>query len=314
MTLPAGQAAAAAPPVRQIRRETPLLPASSIAGRSLVIVIAIMTFLASLTAGAVELIAGASANWRASVSREVTIQIRPRANRDIEADVQRAAALARAADGVASVRPYSRAESSKLLEPWLGSGLDLQDLPVPRLIIVRISGTPDYAALRASLAAEVPGASLDDHRQWIARLAAMANTLVLAGVVMLGLVLTATGLAVAFATRGAMTGSREIINVLNLVGATDGFIATQFQHHFLRLSLRGGAIGGLAALAAFFIAGTLSSSFASAPGADQIEALFGAFSLGLRGYGAVIAIAGLVAATCTIVSRLTVFRNLRGHE
>src|SRR3954452_6078502 len=75
-------------------------PAASIAGRALVTVTAIMTFLAALTAGTAQLVADASAGWRSSVSREVTIQVRPSPTRDIEADVAKAAAMARAAPGV----------------------------------------------------------------------------------------------------------------------------------------------------------------------------------------------------------------------
>src|SRR5204862_307804 len=58
------------------------------------------------------------------------------------------------------------------------------------------------------------------------------------------LVIAATALAVAFATRGAMAGNREIVEVLHFVGATDSYIARQFQKHFLSLGLRGGGIGG----------------------------------------------------------------------
>jgi cell division transport system permease protein len=77
------------------RRGTPLLPESSIAGRALVFVIVIMAFLASMTAGTVQLIAEASAGWTGSVAREMTIQVRPRPGRDIEADVRRAYDIAR---------------------------------------------------------------------------------------------------------------------------------------------------------------------------------------------------------------------------
>ncbi len=121
------------------RRETPLLAEGSIAGRSLVIVVAIMTFLAAMTAGTVELIASASSAWRADISREVTIQVRPRTGRDIERDVERAAQLARRTPGVSEVRVATRQDSERLLQPWLGSGLDIGELPVPRLIELRIS-------------------------------------------------------------------------------------------------------------------------------------------------------------------------------
>jgi len=296
------------------RGEKPLLAAGSIAGRALVIVVAIMTFLASMTAGTVELVASASSSWRADIAREATIQVRPRAGRDLEQDAARAAQIARGAPGIGEVRLYGRRESEKLLEPWLGAGLDISELPVPRLIELKVSGRPDFALLRRQLAEQAPSASLDDHRIWVQRLGAMASAMVVTGIVIMALVLVATALAIAFATRGAMAGNRHIIEVLNLVGATDGFIAREFQKHFLRLGLRGGGLGAGAAMLAFWIAGAATSRLADTPGGDQLEALFGTFALGLRGYLAVAAIALIVAATTAVVSRVTVFRNLRGLD
>src|SRR3979411_306192 len=98
--------APAAPPAEALPRfETPIVPQATIAGRALVAVVAIMTFLASLTTGAVMLVRAAASEWQADVGREVTIQIRPADGRDIEADVARAVAIARAAAGVAEVQP-----------------------------------------------------------------------------------------------------------------------------------------------------------------------------------------------------------------
>ena len=56
---------------------SPIVPKRSIAGRALVAVVAIMTFLASLTTGAVMLVRSAAVDWQSEVAREVTIQVRP---------------------------------------------------------------------------------------------------------------------------------------------------------------------------------------------------------------------------------------------
>ncbi|HRK24112.1 MAG TPA: ABC transporter permease [Beijerinckiaceae bacterium] len=297
------------------RRGTPLLPDSSLAGRALIIVIIIMAFLASITAGTVQLIAQASSDWTGTVAREMTVQVRPRSGRDLEADVRRAADIAGRVPGITEVRIFTRAEAERLLEPWLGAGLALGELPVPRLIVLRLdpAGQADVARLKGDLGA-VPTASLDDHRLWLKRLATMARTLVVIGLVVMALVLVAMALAVAFATRGAMAGNREIIDVLHLVGAEDRFIAREFQRHFLKLGLRGGAIGGGLAVLAFLLASSLSQRWIATPGGEQVEALFGSFALGFGGYAAVAVIAGLVAAITAVVSRTTVFRNLRGLD
>jgi cell division transport system permease protein len=306
---------AAEPTSAQLKRNMPLVPAESIAGRALVTVIAIMTFLASLTAGGAVLIASASQDWRSALSREMTIQIRPGPARDLDVEARKAADIARAVQGIADVRIFTKEESGRLLEPWLGSGLDLGELPVPRMIVVQLApgAVPDLAKLREALE-RIPGASLDDHHLWLERLAAMANTIVVAAIVIFVLVLVAMALAVAFATRGAMAGNRGIVDVLHFVGAEDRFIAGQFQRHFLRLGLRGGIVGGGAAILVFITAGLVSQWWLATPSGDQIEALFGSFSLGAKGYAAILVIAAAIAILTGMMSRSIVFRHLRGLD
>src|SRR5690349_22968973 len=105
-----------APPVAAVpqpRYETALVPRNSIAGRALIAVVAIMTFLASLTTGGVILVSQAAREWQSDVSREVTIQLIPSPGHDLDADVARAASAARNFPGIGAVRAYSKAESAK---------------------------------------------------------------------------------------------------------------------------------------------------------------------------------------------------------
>ena len=302
------------PAIDTLRPDVPLVPPRSIAGRALVTVIAIMTFLAALTAGAAILIGGASEGWRDSVSREITIQVRPVTGRDLETEARKAGDIARAAPGIADVKVYTREESARLLEPWLGSGLDLGELPVPRLIVVtRAPGAvTDLDALRKKLAENVPASSLDDHRIWLQRLAAMAGTIQLGAVLIFALMLVAMALAVSFATRGAMAGNKEIIDVLHYVGAQDRYVAHEFQHHFLRLGMTGGIIGAGGAMAIFAFGGLAAGWWVATPGGDQVEAMFGSFSLGLFGYAVIALIALGIAGLTALMSRWIVMRQLQG--
>jgi len=292
-----------------------IVPADSIAGRALLAVIAIMTFLAALTVGAVVLVRSAAGEWQSEVAREVTIQVRPAEGRDIEAAVQKAAALAQATPGIGSVRPYTKEESAKLLEPWLGSGLALDELPVPRLIVVRVAAAtpPDLAALRRQLGEQVPGASLDDHRGFVDRMRAMARSAVVAGLGILALVVAATMLSVMFATHGAMASNRPIVEVLHVVGAREAFIAGEFQRHFMLLGLKGGAVGGGAAIMLFALA-RLVSGWLGGAAESQMSVLFGQLAVGPEGYAAVVGLVVLIAAVTTLTSRLTVRRTLKSME
>ena len=298
------------------RFETPLVPRNSISGSALIAVVAIMTFLASLTTGAVMLVNQAASEWESDVAREVTIQVLPAPNRDVDATVERAAAVARAFAGIGDVRVYTKEESAKLLEPWLGSGLSLADLPVPRLIVVKIASgaTPDLPQLRRLLAEQVPGAMLADHRGWVDRMRAMAGTAVAVGIGVLLLMFAATILSVTFATRGAMATNKTVIEVLHFVGAKNRFIAGNFQRHFLLLGLQGGAIGGGGAIFLFALASMMSGWFSGTAGGDQTSAMFGTFSIGLAGYVGVLCQVALTAVVTAVTSRHTVNRTLESID
>ena len=299
-------------PDQPAHAEAPIVPKTSIAGTALVAVVAIMTFLAALTTGAVVLVMKSASEWQSEVAREMTIQVRPVPNRNVDTEVAKAVAVARAANGVAEVRPYTQQESARLLEPWLGSGLTLDDLPVPRLIVVRVQDgrEPDLPALRDELARQVAGATLDDHRSWVERMQTMAKSAVTVGLTMLGLMLIAMILSVTFATRGAMATNRTTVEVLHFIGARDRYIARQFQRHFLLLGLKGGLIGGGIAIALFVIAQFTVERFMGGGGGEEIAALFGSFSLGHLGYG-LIALQIVIAAVVTAAtSRAVVNRTL----
>ncbi|MCW2308572.1 cell division protein FtsX [Rhodobium gokarnense] len=300
----------------EFRDAAPIVPPATVAGNALAIVIAIMSFLACLTIGAVTVVHDASRDWQGDIAREVTVQIRPVDGVDMTSQIEKAIAIAEGTPGIATAHALSDKETKALLEPWLGAGLDLDALPVPRLVRVEL-GDPvgaDIPGLKKAIADSVPGGSLDDHSAWTRQLTAMAQTMVIGGFVILGLVLTAMVLSVVFATRAAMAGNRDVIEVLHLVGAEDGFIAGEFQRHFLLLGLKGGAAGGAAAIVTF-AAVTLARRQAPGTAAfDQLEALLGQTGIGALGYVAALGVVFVVAILTALTSRLAVRRTLGAME
>ncbi|WP_424628129.1 cell division protein FtsX [Bradyrhizobium sp. SYSU BS000235] len=298
--------------VADARNTSPIVPRGSIAGRALIAVVAIMTFLASMTTGAVLLVRASAAEWQSDVASELTIQIRPSPGRDLERDTQAVVEATRAQSGIIEVRPFSKDESAKLLEPWLGTGLSLDDLPVPRLVVARVApgAVPDLSALRSSITKAAPGTSIDDHRAWIERMRSMTGAIVLAGTGILILVIIATVISVSFATRGAMAANRPIVEVLHFVGAQDRYIANHFLRHFLRLGLEGGLIGGLAAMLTFGFSESIANWFSGTPVGDQFAALLGTFALPASGYLMLGAQAVMIAIVTAWASRRTLFATL----
>jgi cell division transport system permease protein len=298
------------------RNLSPIVPRATIAGRALVAVVAIMTFLASITTGTVLLISASAAEWQSEVASEITIQVRPVAGRDLDRDAAAVAEAMRTQPGIVEIKPFSKEESAKLLEPWLGGGLSLDELPVPRVIVARVTpgSVLDLAALRGRVILAAPSASVDDHRAWIERMRSMTGATVLAGIGILALVIVATIISVSFATRGAMAANRPIVEVLHFVGAGDRFIANRFLRHFLRLGLQGGVIGGGAAMLLFGFSESIAGWFSGTAVGDQFAALLGTFSLRPSGYLVLAAQALLIAAITAWASRRTLFATLDDIE
>src|ERR1700730_10176660 len=159
------------------RNLSPIVPRASIAGRSVVAVVSILAFSSSITTGPVLLVSASAAEWQSEVASEIAIQVRPIAGRDLDRDSAAVTEAVRAQSGITGVQAYTKEESAKLLEPWLGAGLSLDDLPVPRVIIARVSpGTQlDLAQLRGRVTQVTPSASVDDHRAWIERMRSMSG-------------------------------------------------------------------------------------------------------------------------------------------
>ncbi|WP_119061884.1 cell division protein FtsX [Dichotomicrobium thermohalophilum] len=295
-------------------RNSPIVPPRSVTGRSLVVVITIMAFLASLTTGVVYLINQSASAWLRDVASEVTVQVRPAADA-----TQTEAKLAEISDflskqiGIADVRVLSQRETNALIEPWLGKVEGLESLPLPRLIAVQLDreNPPDLPTLSVALEGEFEGAMLDDHGRWQAQIRSLTSTLAVAGLGVIALVALATVAIIVSATRSAMASNREIVEVLHFVGARDRFIAQQFEKHFQTLGIMAGAAGaGLAALV-FVVFPLLPSLFGASPATDaELRRLVGAGTLDWLGYALLVLVVVVVAAICRITSRFGVYRIL----
>ena len=128
------------------------------------------------------------------------------------------------------------------------------------------------------------------------------------------LVLFSMVLSVIFATQAAMSGNKDVVEVLHFVGAEVSFIASEFQRHFLLLGLKGGVIGGTIAAVSFLVIGFFGSSDITSVSGNQMQALFGAVQIGVVGYVGIVAVVVLVAVLTALTSRLAVHRHLANMD
>lgn len=293
-----------------------IVPSASIAGNALTVVIAIMTFLACLTAGAVYMVNQSASAWVNDIASEITIELDPVNSPDIEKKITLVSLFLAKQKGITEVKPLSADDSAKLLEPWLGSTAALSALPIPRLIAVEIdrSSPPDIELIKTALSQNFEGVTLDDHRRWQAEIRTLTRTAALGGISVLGLVAAATIAIIISATRSAMASNREIIEVLHFVGANERFISGEFERHFLGLGVRAGLVGALAAAIAFLLLPVIMHLMGGGIVTEaETRRLVGSGELDIGGYLLLMLVVVVVAGLCMITSRLGVIRVLKTY-
>jgi cell division transport system permease protein len=312
-TLPVPFKARPQPTIKFARANAPIVPPGSVTGSSLTLVIAIMAFLAALTAGGVYVIFNAANVWTNKISAEITVQIRQRAG---DSGDEKSAEITRFIsdqNGVKRVTPFTREQSLKLVEPWIGKSEVLKSFAIPRLIAVEIDrdNPPDISTLKKVLEAKYPGALLDDHGHWRHEIRRLTRLLELAGIGMLFLMATATGAVIIAAATSSLASNREIVSVLNFVGAEEKFIARQFEAHFLKVGIKAGIVGaGLAAIVFFCLPYLTEGVSSSVTSQAEIRRLVGAGTLDPYGYIVLLIVVIAVAAICKMTSRYGVRRIL----
>ncbi len=295
----------------------PIVPAGSVTGRSLTLVITIMCFLACLTAGAVYMMNQSASAWLRDIASEVTVQIEAKERNDLDKAVVDVTAFLMKQPGIATVRALGVADAAQLLEPWLGKTDALRALPVPRLIAIELdrASPPDLDALRGVISEQFKGATLDDHRRWQQQIRTITRSFALGGLAILILVGAATTAIIVSATRSAMASNRDIVEVLHFVGATDRFIAREFERHFLRLGVRAGIVGAIWAMVVFLIMPTVMELLGGgAVTIAEIRRLIGIAALDPPGYFLLGIVVLVIAALCMLTSRIGVYRILNSQH
>jgi cell division transport system permease protein len=230
-------------------RPAPFLPERDSRDVALIFVVAVLCFLACLTALGVIAADRAAKGWAGQLTGEATVIVRPGGGETPDAVAARAAEVLAGTPGVSEARALEPAKAYDLIRPWLGDVSDLEDLPVPRLVAVTLDPKKpaNAAGLDKALKAQGIDAAIDDHSVWIKDIQRAGGVVRWMGAGLFLLIAAAAGAVVAFATRAGLAARRDVVEVLHLTGAQDSFIARLFQARFAQMAGVAGAIGAVAA-------------------------------------------------------------------
>jgi cell division transport system permease protein len=278
-------------------------------GRFLPWIVALMVYLSSLALAGTLVVRDVVDRWDQGLRGTVTVELpaAPAGGKD-DGAVKLALGLLRSTPGVVSAEPLDAKRTAQLLAPWLGGDVDLAELPVPRLIDLRVDpDRVDLAALTQRIKAAIPGAEVDDHRRWLDRVIRTGLALQAVAVSIVVLVGAAAVLAVVFATRTGLAVHHSVVEVLHLIGARDGYIARQFEWHALRLGIEGGIVGLL--LAVLTVAGVAGA--AQRVGAiDDVTRLLPLVEAPLYEWALLLLLPPAAGLIAMLTARITVLRAL----
>lgn len=217
-------------------------------------IVGVMAYLAALALAAALTLSNVAREWSEGLEGSLTVQVpvaEPDASQTTDAKIVAAVRVLLKTEGVDSARPVPLAEIGKMLEPWLGSAAATADLPLPRVIDVRLKpdAVIDFTALAARLENAVPGASLETHEKWRNTLLLLFRSIEAVAIVVILLISAVALAAIVLTTRSVLAVHHEIVELLHLIGAQDTYIAKQFQKHAFHLALNGSVGGTACALA-----------------------------------------------------------------
>jgi len=245
----------------------------ALSDRILPLLVAAMAFLAALAAAGAVAASSLALHWQEGAGASLTVQV-PRPDEFAESGGTRmdaALAVLRDTPGIAAAQPLTQAQLRDLLKPWLGSQAALPALPLPGVVAVRLaSAGADLQEAANRLSAAAPGSLLEAHEVWRNRLSALARSLQACAFVALLVVGSVAVAVIAIATRAGLSARREAIEIVHLLGATDGYIARRFAARATRLAGTGGLIGAVAALPVLLGLAVLSAPFAGWADPDHI--------------------------------------------
>lgn len=218
----------------------------------MITLVALMSFLAILAFTGSFALGSMTARWSSGLENKMTIEI-PVETKDgnllsQETVKQETLKVYKALENdplIKTIRILDDGDIGKLIEPWIGDTLTLGEIPLPGLLAVEIknSDAQSMEKLKKNMKTASQHALLENHHEWLRDLMRFATILKILALGIAALIGTTTVIAVAGGIRTRMAIHSHEVELLHLIGATDTYIARQFQNHAMILALQGGLIG-----------------------------------------------------------------------
>lgn len=279
--------------------------------RFLIVLITLMSLLMVLACSGSFALNEMTSRWSSGLENKITIEIPPEmdsgaflSKKIITKEAQKIADALENFFAVEHINIMSDDDIAKLISPWIGDDIMIAEIPMPGLIAITLSETNDtiLRTLEKKITAASPYAHIETHHDWLSDLISFANSLKFMALLIIILIATITVTAITIAMQTRMRIYHKDIALLHHMGATDHYIARQFQHHAMTLSAYGSGLGTFIGL---MITGILIWS------SGQAETkLIPSLSLSINAFLILCLVPICLTLISMIASRVTVLRTL----
>lgn len=191
-------------------------------------------------------------NWEKDILGAVTIQVSPIEDENKKIDVakteeqlNKVLQYVENAKGVKSVHILDNKTVERLMTPWLGNKIDVESLPIPRLLDVQLKEDAEinYDEMTQGLHKVSANASIDNHRLWLNRLLKFAASLKTLALCVLLMVAGICAFSIYYSARTSLGINLNSIEILHIIGAKDDYIAKQYAKSYAKIGFFSGVIG-----------------------------------------------------------------------
>lgn len=280
--------------------------------RFLSILMGLMTFLMMLTLSASFVLSAMNDRWSKGLENKATIEISaldqngaPLTQEDIDTQTTEAQAFLTAHPAIEESIVMDKSDIVQLVSPWLGDNVGLENVPLPGIISIKFKDDIvfDTEEIKESLNNVAPQARLDNHESWLNDVLSFTGAIRLAAILMTLIITITTIVAVGGAIQSRMAVYRDELELLHLMGASDGYISRQLQRYAFLTVLKGGVIGMVIGWIVIFIIGLM---------AGKMEvSLIPEFSISFLQIFALLFLPVIIALIGMGTARQTVLRFLR---
>lgn len=199
-------------------------------------------------------------NWDKSLNGQLTVEFPAHSEGTnstlTEKQLEEITNLLQGTNGVLKVRKLKDSDILKILEPWLDSTAIPDDFPFPILFDVELDrkANVDLLDLTSKLTKISQGVRIHNHANWYVSIAKISKGLFGFSVLLSALILLTVCATIIFIINKTLGNHRDVVKILQLIGARDKYIASQFKRYYFSVSLNGTLISlGLSVLTIFGI-------------------------------------------------------------